>query len=287
MTRAHACGPDLRSQRSPPGCPLRPIPAPSIRPWAGHRLGEPADHVGELWLAGPDSSVETGPRRAGQPRRARRCRRGRPCRRGRDAPAWPALPADRQADRRRRVALAPGPSGGRPGRRALRRRGAGQVRGVAGPGCRRRDPARHRSRERPLRAGAPRRHRCRNAGAGRLRGASGGARRHAADRAGHAPRDRRRRLRLRDRAAVGPDLPDLGLGPPRGPGTGPPPRRVPPGDPAGRPRHPRGSDWRLDGGALVVPEFRLEIVVLPGPASAAPAGGAASRWSRRSTARRS
>jgi len=41
------------------GFPLRPIPAPSIRPWAGHRLGEPADLVGELWLAGPDSLVET------------------------------------------------------------------------------------------------------------------------------------------------------------------------------------------------------------------------------------
>ena len=43
------------------GFPLRPIPAPSIRPWAGHRLGEPADRVGELWLAGPDSLVETSP----------------------------------------------------------------------------------------------------------------------------------------------------------------------------------------------------------------------------------
>jgi mannose-6-phosphate isomerase len=43
------------------GFPLRPIPAPSIRPWAGHRLGNSADHVGERWLAGPDSLVETVP----------------------------------------------------------------------------------------------------------------------------------------------------------------------------------------------------------------------------------
>ncbi|MCJ7710964.1 MAG: class I mannose-6-phosphate isomerase, partial [Chloroflexi bacterium] len=43
------------------GLPLRPIPAPSIRPWAGHRLGTPTDHVGELWLAGPDTLVETAP----------------------------------------------------------------------------------------------------------------------------------------------------------------------------------------------------------------------------------
>jgi mannose-6-phosphate isomerase len=43
------------------GLPLRPIPVPSIRPWAGHRLGEAADQVGELWLAGPDSLVETAP----------------------------------------------------------------------------------------------------------------------------------------------------------------------------------------------------------------------------------
>jgi mannose-6-phosphate isomerase len=34
---------------------LYPIPAPSIRPWAGVRLG---GGVGELWLAGPDSLVE-------------------------------------------------------------------------------------------------------------------------------------------------------------------------------------------------------------------------------------
>ncbi len=41
------------------GLPLRPIPAPSIRPWAGHRLGRSTEHVGELWLAGPDTLVET------------------------------------------------------------------------------------------------------------------------------------------------------------------------------------------------------------------------------------
>ncbi len=37
--------------------PLRPTPAPSVRPWAGHRLGTPEARVGELWLAGPDSVV--------------------------------------------------------------------------------------------------------------------------------------------------------------------------------------------------------------------------------------
>ncbi len=35
--------------------PLRPLAAPSRRPWAGRRLG---DGVGELWLAGPESQVE-------------------------------------------------------------------------------------------------------------------------------------------------------------------------------------------------------------------------------------
>ncbi len=38
---------------------LRPRPGRSIRPWAGHRLGADGEHVGELWLAGPDSVVET------------------------------------------------------------------------------------------------------------------------------------------------------------------------------------------------------------------------------------
>ena len=37
--------------------PFRPIPAPSIRPWAGTRLGDAGRHVGELWLAGPDLQV--------------------------------------------------------------------------------------------------------------------------------------------------------------------------------------------------------------------------------------
>ena len=35
--------------------PLRPIPAPSLRPWAGTRLG---GGVGELWVAGPASVVQ-------------------------------------------------------------------------------------------------------------------------------------------------------------------------------------------------------------------------------------
>jgi mannose-6-phosphate isomerase len=42
-----------------PAHPIRPAPAPSIRPWAGTRLGGAGEHVGELWLAGPDSVVET------------------------------------------------------------------------------------------------------------------------------------------------------------------------------------------------------------------------------------
>ena len=39
--------------------PIRPAPAPSIRPWAGTRLGGAGAQVGELWLAGPDSLVAT------------------------------------------------------------------------------------------------------------------------------------------------------------------------------------------------------------------------------------
>ena len=41
----------------PPLRPVRPIPAPSVRPWAGTRLGAYGDAVGELWLAGPASMV--------------------------------------------------------------------------------------------------------------------------------------------------------------------------------------------------------------------------------------
>jgi mannose-6-phosphate isomerase len=37
--------------------PLRPVPLRSRRPWAGHRLGGPDELVGELWVAGPDSVV--------------------------------------------------------------------------------------------------------------------------------------------------------------------------------------------------------------------------------------
>jgi mannose-6-phosphate isomerase len=37
--------------------PLRPVPAPSVRPWAGNRLGTPEARVGEVWMAGPDSIV--------------------------------------------------------------------------------------------------------------------------------------------------------------------------------------------------------------------------------------
>ncbi len=42
-----------------PRLPLRPVAAPSVRPWAGTRLAPAADHVGELWLCGPDSVVAT------------------------------------------------------------------------------------------------------------------------------------------------------------------------------------------------------------------------------------
>ncbi len=41
-----------------PRMPLRPQAAPSLRPWAGRRLGNGG--VGELWLAGPDSLVDGG-----------------------------------------------------------------------------------------------------------------------------------------------------------------------------------------------------------------------------------
>jgi mannose-6-phosphate isomerase len=37
--------------------PLRPVPAPSVRPWAGSRLAPAREQVGELWLAGPASRV--------------------------------------------------------------------------------------------------------------------------------------------------------------------------------------------------------------------------------------
>lgn len=37
--------------------PLRPVPIPSVRPWAGSRLAPADAHVGELWLAGPGSVV--------------------------------------------------------------------------------------------------------------------------------------------------------------------------------------------------------------------------------------
>ncbi len=42
------------------GHPLRPRPEISVRPWAGRRLAPPGDHVGELWLAGPGAIVTSG-----------------------------------------------------------------------------------------------------------------------------------------------------------------------------------------------------------------------------------
>jgi mannose-6-phosphate isomerase len=52
--------PDRPRASAPAVHPLRPEPMASVRPWAGARLGPAADSVGELWLAGPDSMVETG-----------------------------------------------------------------------------------------------------------------------------------------------------------------------------------------------------------------------------------
>lgn len=40
--------------------PLRPVPAPSVKPWGGARLGGHGERVGELWLAGPASVVDAG-----------------------------------------------------------------------------------------------------------------------------------------------------------------------------------------------------------------------------------
>lgn len=40
-----------------PRLPLRPVPVPSVRPWAGSRLAPAVEHVGEVWLCGPDSPV--------------------------------------------------------------------------------------------------------------------------------------------------------------------------------------------------------------------------------------
>ena len=42
-----------------PNGPIRPIPAPSPRPWGGGRLGGDGTPIGELWLAGPDSIVSS------------------------------------------------------------------------------------------------------------------------------------------------------------------------------------------------------------------------------------
>ncbi len=40
--------------------PLRPVPEPSVRPWAGRRLGPPGASVGEMWLAGPGLRAAAG-----------------------------------------------------------------------------------------------------------------------------------------------------------------------------------------------------------------------------------
>ena len=39
---------------------LRPVPHSSLRPWAGSRLGAEGGQVGERWLAGPDLVVDAG-----------------------------------------------------------------------------------------------------------------------------------------------------------------------------------------------------------------------------------
>jgi mannose-6-phosphate isomerase len=46
--------PDAPGRRPGRLAPMRPIPAASVRPWAGRRLGE---GIGERWLAGPASVV--------------------------------------------------------------------------------------------------------------------------------------------------------------------------------------------------------------------------------------
>jgi mannose-6-phosphate isomerase len=51
-----------RVEERAPLAPVRPIPRKSLRPWAGRRLGGGDEHVGELWLAGPDSPVDAGVR---------------------------------------------------------------------------------------------------------------------------------------------------------------------------------------------------------------------------------
>ena len=56
----HAPDPKHNSRPFRQDRPLRPIPAPSVRPWAGARLGAVGASVGELWLAGPASVVDTG-----------------------------------------------------------------------------------------------------------------------------------------------------------------------------------------------------------------------------------
>jgi mannose-6-phosphate isomerase len=52
--------PDPRPPLPPRMRPLRPVPAPSVRPWAGTRLAPHAASVGELWIAGPGSVVASG-----------------------------------------------------------------------------------------------------------------------------------------------------------------------------------------------------------------------------------
>lgn len=41
--------------------PISPVPAPSVRPWAGTRLAAAGEGTGELWLAGPASIVDVAP----------------------------------------------------------------------------------------------------------------------------------------------------------------------------------------------------------------------------------
>ena len=204
--------------------PLRPVPAPSLRPWAGTRLGAPDDHVGELWLAGPDQRVAWDGRRADAG-----CAGGgagrRPGRAARDRAAGAALSADRQAHRRGRLAVAPGPPGRRARARALRsgRRSARPRRGWWS--TRTRAPSSSPGPPTDVDAdGAARGGRGGRGGPGPLPPRRGARGRHAADPGGHAPRDRRGDVRVRDRAAVGPHLPDLGLGP--ADGTDAPHRRV-------------------------------------------------------------
>ena len=107
---------DARAPDAEP-VPRSARPAPSVRPWAGTRLGRRRARRRAVarrpGLRGGDRPA--GARSTSSPRARRGARRA-----SRDGPARRALPADRQADRRRRLAVAPGPPRRRARPRAVR-----------------------------------------------------------------------------------------------------------------------------------------------------------------------